>query len=85
MTLTTTPVIRPVTVGDDLERLTALIHTAYAPHASLGLRYWGTHQSVEDTAKRFASGTGLVMVEGDHYVGTATLRPPQPEQQASML
>jgi GNAT superfamily N-acetyltransferase len=84
MTLTTTPVIRPVIVGDGLERLTALIHTAYAPYASLGLRYWGTHQSVEDTAKRFASGTGLVMVEADHYVGTATLRPPQPESTVAL-
>jgi hypothetical protein len=55
----TAPVIRPVTDDDDLVRLTALIHGAYAPHAKLGLRYWGTHQSVQDTAKRFASGTGL--------------------------
>lgn len=84
MTLPTAPVIRPVTVADDLERLTALIHAAYAPHARLGLRYWGTHQSVEDTAKRFASGTGLVMVEGDDYVGTATLRPPQPESTVAL-
>lgn len=79
MTHSPRPAIRQVTPDDDLARLTALIHAAYAPHARLGLRYWGTHQSVEDTAKRFASGTGLVMVEGDDYVGTATLRPPQPE------
>lgn len=84
MTLSMAPVIRPVTASDDLERLTALIHAAYAPHASLGLRYWGIHQSVEDTAKRFASGTGLVMVEGDDYVGTATLRPPQPESTVAL-
>jgi GNAT superfamily N-acetyltransferase len=80
MLLSTAPVIRPVTATDDLERLTALIHAAYAPHARLGLRYWGTHQSTEDTAQRFASGTGLVMLDGGgDYVGTATLRPPQPE------
>lgn len=71
--------IRKVTPEDDLVRLTELIHAAYAPHARLGLRYWGTHQSVEDTAKRFASGTGLVMLEAGEYVGTATLRPPQPD------
>ena len=79
MTDSPRPTIRQVTPEDDLARLTALIHAAYAPHARLGLRYWGTHQSVEDTAKRFASGTGLVMVDGDDYVGTATLRPPQPD------
>jgi len=80
----TAPVIRPVTDDDDLVRLTALIHGAYAPHAKLGLRYWGTHQSVQDTAKRFASGTGLVMLEGDDYVGTITLRPPQPESAVAL-
>lgn len=79
MTLSDPLLIRPVTAADDLARLTALIHSAYAPHAQRGLRYWGTHQSVEDTAKRFASGTGLVMLDGNDYVGTATLRPPQPE------
>lgn len=79
MTLSNPLLIRPVTAADDLARLTALIHSAYAPHAQRGLRYWGTHQSVEDTAKRFASGKGLVMLDGNDYVGTATLRPPQPE------
>ncbi len=57
MTLPPAPIIRPVNGDDDLERLTKLIHAAYAPHAKLGLRYWGTHQSVGDTIKRFASGT----------------------------
>lgn len=84
MTLPTAPVIRRVTNTDDLVRLTALIHAAYAPHAKLGLRYWGTHQSVEDTAKRFASGTGLVMMDGEDYVGTATLRPPQPDSAVAL-
>jgi len=79
MTLSDSLLIRPVTADDDLARLTTLIHCAYAPHALRGLRYWGTHQSVEDTAKRFASGTGLVMLDGEDYVGTVTLRPPQPE------
>lgn len=76
--------IREVNASDDLQRLTDLIHSAYAPHAQQGLRYWGTHQSVEDTAKRFASGTGLVMLDGDRYVGTLTLRPPQPESAVAL-
>lgn len=84
MTPNPRPTIRQVTPEDDLERLTALIHAAYAPHARLGLRYWGTHQSVEDTAKRFASGTGLVMLEAGEYVGTATLRPPQPDSTVAL-
>lgn len=64
---------------DDLLALTDLIHAAYAPHAAAGLRYWATHQTVEDTAQRLASGVAWVMVQNGRFVGTATLRPPQPE------
>lgn len=71
--------IRLVRPDDDLEALTRMIHAAYAPHAALGLRYWGTHQSVEDTAERLASGMAWVLVSGTQYLGTATLRPAQPE------
>ena len=76
--------IRPLAPHDDLERLTALIHAAYAPHASKGLRYWATHQTVEDTAKRLASGLALVMeIEGD-YAATATLRGQQPDSKVAL-
>ena len=71
--------IRPLSPADDLERITQLIHLAYAPHAALGLRYWGTHQSVVDTATRFASGQGFIAELAGEYVGTITVRPPQPE------
>ncbi|WP_108016433.1 GNAT family N-acetyltransferase [Acidovorax sp. CF316] len=78
------PTLRLLTPHDDLERLTALIHAAYAPHAAKGLRYWATHQTVEDTAKRLASGLALVMeIEGDH-AATATLRAPQPESKVAL-
>lgn len=72
-------VIRPVAQDEDLVALTAMIHAAYAPHAARGLRFWGTHQSVADTARRLASGRAWVVCNGDRYVGTATLRPPQPD------
>lgn len=72
--------VREVQSHDDLERLTALIHRAYAPHAEKGLRYWGTHQTVEDTAKRLAMGWGLIMLDvREQYVATCTVRRHQPE------
>jgi len=74
-----TVVVRPLTPEDDLSLLTDLIHSAYAPHAAQGLRYWGTHQTVEDTKKRFASGQGFVAETLGSIVGTITLRGPQPE------
>lgn len=71
--------IRLLGPGDDLVRLTELIHAAYAPQAAKGLRYWGTHQSVEDTRRRFESGQGFVAECEGQYAGTITVRPPQPE------
>lgn len=71
--------IRPLSSSDDLEQITRLIHHAYEQHAALGLRYWGTHQSVADTATRFSSGQGFVAELDREYVGTVTVRPPQPE------
>lgn len=76
--------IRPIRTGDDLERLTELIHAAYAVQAAKGLRYWGTHQSVEDTRKRLASGHGLIAECAGELVGTITVRPPQSESQVEL-
>ena len=71
--------VRALRADDDLQALTELIHAAYAPHAARGLRFWGTHQSVDDTAKRFASGEGYVAEIDGLVVGTVTLRRPQPD------
>ncbi|MEW6613012.1 MAG: GNAT family N-acetyltransferase [Pseudomonadota bacterium] len=73
------PLVRSLVPSDDPARLTRLIHAAYAPHAARGLRYWGTHQSVEETAKCLSSGQAFVAVAEGEYVGTITVRPPQPE------
>jgi GNAT superfamily N-acetyltransferase len=69
-------VIRPVEARDDLVALTELVHAAYATHAASGLRFWGTHQSVADTATRLASGQGFVALADGELVGTITVRPP---------
>lgn len=71
--------IRPISSVDDLEEITRLIHSAYAAHAALGLRFWGTHQSVADTSTRFALGQGFLAESNGQPVGTITVRPPQPD------
>ena len=73
------PIIRELDARDSMASLTQLIHAAYAPHAASGLRYWGTHQTEEETAWRFANGHGLVAVIDGQYVGTVVVRPPQPK------
>ena len=77
MTVTAPLVIRPYAPGDDLVALTALIHAAYAPQAQRGLRFWGTHQTPEDTRERFGQGQGFVAQRDGRFVGTITVRPPQ--------
>ena len=77
--------VREVSAGDDFAALTELIHSAYAPHAASGLRYWATHQSVEDTRKRLANGIGLVAEVGGEIVGTITVSPSDPQSKVSLL
>jgi RimJ/RimL family protein N-acetyltransferase len=76
--------IRRLDGQDDLESLTRLIRSAYEPHARSGLRYWATHQSSEDTRRRFSSGIGLIAELEGEYVGTLTLRPPRAEAEVPL-
>ncbi|GAA4421024.1 GNAT family N-acetyltransferase [Acidovorax lacteus] len=70
--------LRPWQPDDDVDALTSLIHAAYAPHAARGLRYWGSHQSADDTRKRLASGLAWGVWVNGALAGTITLRGPQP-------
>ena len=76
---------REVSPAEDLVSLTHLIRSAYAPHAASGLRYWATHQSPEDTAKRLASGYGFVGELDGNVVATVALRRPEPESKVELL
>jgi GNAT superfamily N-acetyltransferase len=75
--------IRLVAPDENMIELTELVHAAYAERASNNLRYWATHQSVEDTTARFRTGQGLVAETDSRIVGTVTVRPPQPNAQVA--
>lgn len=68
--------VRRLIEGDSLEDLTALLHRAYAQLANMGLRYWATHQTVEDTKKRVTTGECWVSELSGTIVGTILLIPP---------
>lgn len=76
---------REIEADDDLAALTALLHAAYAPHAAKGLRYWASHQSVEDTAARLTRGHGLVGTIDGQIIATITLRRPSPNAQVELF
>ncbi|MGE0193716.1 MAG: GNAT family N-acetyltransferase [Planctomycetota bacterium] len=61
---------------DDAQALTDLVRSAYAHHAREGLRFWATHQSVEDTIDRLGRGASFLAIDGAAYVGTVTVQPP---------
>ena len=61
---------------DSLEELTSLIHRSYRQLADLGFRYWGTHQSVEDTKKRISNGECYIVINQEKIIGTILLTPP---------
>ncbi|MCE2503456.1 MAG: hypothetical protein J4G05_05320 [Chlorobi bacterium] len=42
-------VIRPISKDNSLEKLTDLLHRAYKPLAEMGLLYFATHQTTEQT------------------------------------
>lgn len=68
--------IRLLNDSDSLEELTDLVHRAYRQLADLGFRYWGVHQTVEDTKKRIASRQCYVVVLEGKLIGTILLTPP---------
>ena len=72
-------VIREYQDTDDLEKLTDLIHEAYMPHTDSGLKYWGTHQTIEDTNTRINMGICLVALLDEEFAGTAVFRRPNPD------
>lgn len=65
------PIIRPLHPDDSLEEITDLLHRAYKQLADMGLRYFATHQTVEQTHNRFqhAAGSYVALLEGQ-IVGT---------------
>jgi len=67
------PIIRPIAETDSLEHLTELLHRAYARLAEMGLRFFATHQTVEQTRSRVESGRCFVAELDGRIVGTICL------------
>jgi predicted N-acetyltransferase YhbS len=76
--------IRSLQPSDSIAELTAMIRSAYAPHAENGLRFVGTYQDERTTAERLAAGHGLVAESERGLVGTVVVRPPQPTSSAAL-
>lgn len=58
---------------DDLDHLTGLLHDAYRPLAEAGMRFVASHQDVDVTRRRCASGVAIVAEVDAEVIGTITL------------
>ncbi len=74
-------IIRSLNDDDDLVAITFLIRRAYALLSDMGLKFWATYQTVDDTRQRFTDGHGLVAVADGRIVGTITIYPPKPDSE----
>jgi GNAT superfamily N-acetyltransferase len=69
-------IIRPLSDGDSIADLTELLHRAYGSLAAMGLRFFATHQTVEQTLERIRAGRCFVATLDARIVGTITLYGP---------
>lgn len=65
--------IRAISEDDSIAELTALLHRSYRALAEMGLRFFATHQTEEQTLSRVRSGQCFVGEHDGHVVGTIAL------------
>lgn len=68
-------VVRPFAESDSIPDLTVLLHRAYKALADMGLRFFATHQTEEQTRSRLRDGHPLVGVLDGRIVATITYYP----------
>ncbi len=75
--LTDSLVIRPIEPQDSYERMTEILHAAYARLAAMNLRYKAVDQPVSVTRERAEAGECYVADLDGRMIGTITLYPPE--------
>jgi GNAT superfamily N-acetyltransferase len=69
-TMDSTLIIRPIEPTDSIADLTDLLHRAYARLAAMGLRFYATYQTEEQTRERLDDAECFVGVMDDRIVAT---------------
>lgn len=64
---------RYLTVDDDVDDITVMLHEAYGPLAAAGMRFVASHQDSAMTRRRLDQGETIVAVEQERIVGIVTL------------
>lgn len=61
---------------DSVERLTELLHRAYADHAAAGRVFFASYQTPQDTRHRLSKGECWIATTGETVLGTVTVSAP---------
>ena len=67
--------IRPISPSDSIEKITQLLHRAYAKLGAMGLNYTAVDQTAEVTASRIAGGHCYVAEWQGALAGTIVVKP----------
>jgi GNAT superfamily N-acetyltransferase len=67
--------IRKIEIGDSLEEVTSVLHSAYARLGAMGLNYTAVDQTSEVTAKRIEGGQCYLSIMSGRIVGTIVVQP----------
>lgn len=73
--------IRPLRADDCLQRLTELLHAAYATLMAQGWNFTAADQSVQTTRERLAEGQAFIALQDECLVGTISVRGPKQADQ----
>lgn len=65
--------IRPIAESDSMEELTELLHRSYKRLGDMGLRFFATHQTPQQTRERVNDGECFVAEQEGKIVGTICL------------
>lgn len=76
--------IREIQTDDSLDELTNLLHKAYEIRLEQGFRFTATYQDVETTRSRISEGQCYLAFFDGVLIGTATIRPPNPEDEVEL-
>jgi GNAT superfamily N-acetyltransferase len=72
-------IIRLMSSNDSVEKINAVLRSAYSSLAEAGMKYAASHEDVEATRKNIAKGECFLVIKDSEIIGCVNLRKPGSE------
>lgn len=72
-------IIRLISPNDSIEKVNAVLRSAYSALAEAGMKYAASHEDVEATRKNIAKGECFLLIKESEIIGCVNLRTPGAE------